>query len=104
MEKYTVKTLVKTSFHLLLLLLLIWIVANLPLVYYGIKQGYGQLSIIWKAQPIDEFLQQENLPDSTKNKIHLIREAKNFAIESLQLNNSENYTTIFDQEGKDLMF
>ncbi len=36
------------------------------LVAYGIRQGYGQLNIIWNARPVTDYLADPNFPDFTQ--------------------------------------
>lgn len=82
-------------------IVVIW---NWSLIFYGISQGMGQLRIVWNARPIEEVLKDPGFPDSLKQKLHLIKEIKRFAIDSLGLNDSENYQTIYDQKGEELMW
>lgn len=88
----------------LLLLLMILIGWYWSLIVYGMSQGMGQLNIIWNARPIAEVLNDPTFPDSLKSKLHIIDEIKAFAIDSLGLKDSQNYKTVFDQKGKELMW
>lgn len=81
--------------------LVVW---NWTLISYGIDQGFNQLKIIWNARPIEEVLSDSGFPDSLKNKLRIVEEIKRFAIDSLELNDSENYRTVFDQKGEELMW
>lgn len=74
------------------------------MIVYGINQGMGQLQIVWNAKPIEEVLDDPTFPDSLKRKLHIIDEIKAFAIDSLGLKDSENYKTVFDQKGEELMW
>jgi len=87
-----------------LVAVLIVILWNWSLVIYGINQGVGQLKIIWNARPIAEVLADPRFPDSLKSKLRIVDEIKKFAIDSLDLKDSENYKTVFDQQGKELMW
>lgn len=73
-------------------------------VVYGMRMGKGQLTIIWNAKPVEEFLADPNFPDSLKAKLHLIEEVRKFAIDSLGLKDTKNYKTLFDQKGEELMW
>ncbi|MBK7183758.1 MAG: aminopeptidase [Bacteroidetes bacterium] len=84
-----------TQFLLLFTALCCLIFHNI--LIYGISQGKGQLAIVINAKPIDELLQQENCSDSVKQKLILIQEIKQFAIDSLGINPSENYSSYYDQ-------
>lgn len=74
------------------------------LLSYGIAQGMGQLKIIRGARPVEEFMQDPAFPDSLKSKLKLIAQARRFAIDSLGLNDTDNYKTLFDQKGEELMW
>ena len=43
-------------------------------------------------------------PDSLKAKLKVIEDVKRYAIEDLGLKGEKNYTTYYDQQGKDLMW
>ncbi|MEQ8362983.1 MAG: aminopeptidase [Cyclobacteriaceae bacterium] len=86
---------------LLLLLLIGW---YWSLIVYGVGQGLGQLNIVWNARPIVEVLNDPAFPDSLKSKLRIIDEIKAYAIDSLGLKDSDNYKTVFDQKGKELMW
>ena len=64
---------------------------------YAIQQGAGQTSMIWNSKPVKEVLDDTSFPDSLKQKLLLIAEIKQFTIDSLGMNQSENYETVFDQ-------
>lgn len=71
---------------------------------YGIEQGYGQIKVICKAEPIEKLLADPDFPDSLKSKLFLIQEIRQYAIDSLGLNDSESYNTVFDQQGKPILW
>jgi predicted aminopeptidase len=73
-------------------------------VVYGARMGAGQLNIIWNARPVEEFLEDPTFPDSLKTRLRLIEEIRKFAIDSLGLKDTENYKTLFDQKGEELMW
>lgn len=74
------------------------------LISYGIAQGLGQLKIIREAKPVAAFVADPDFPDSLKSKLKLIQQARQFAIDSLGLNDTPNYTTLYDQKGNELMW
>lgn len=92
----------------ILLALLIIIVALLAiyweLVVYGFRQGKGQFTIIWNAKPVEEVLKDPAFPDSLKTKLHLIERVRKYAIDSLGLKDTENYKTLYDQKGEEIMW
>jgi predicted aminopeptidase len=87
-----------------LAVVVILVVINHELVYYGYVQAKGQFNIIWQAVPVDEILNDPEFPDSLKTKLRLIEEAKEFAVYDLGLKGIKNYTTYYDQKGKDLLW
>jgi predicted aminopeptidase len=88
----------------LLALLIVLVIWNWELVHYGIRQGVGQLDIVWNARPVEEFMSDPAFPDSLKAKLRMIDEVRKFAIDSLGLKDTENYKTLYDQQGKELMW
>ena len=74
------------------------------LIGYGIAQGKGQFHVLWNAQPIAEVLEDSSVPDSVKQKLKLVNEICSFAFDSLGLTPTENYTTFFDQQGKEILW
>jgi predicted aminopeptidase len=91
------------------LLLVMLVLGALVFVYwdllvYGINQAKGQLTIIWNATPVEQVLEDSNFPDSLKSKLKLIAEARRYAVDSLGLKDTENYKTVYDQKGKELMW
>ena len=74
------------------------------LVTYGIDQGIGQAGIVWNAKPVSEVLNDPGVNDTIKQKLRLIEVIKKFAIDSLGMKSSENYTTFYDQHGKSILW
>jgi predicted aminopeptidase len=93
--------------RIVLVLLAIAIVLTIvywDLVSYAARQGYGQLNIVWRARPVNEFLVDPNFPDSLKKRLLFIDEVRKYAIDSLGLKDTENYKTMYDQKGKEIMW
>lgn len=67
-------------------------------------QGKGQLTILWNARPIEDFLNDSQFPDSLKVKLRLIQEVKQYAFDSLGIIPSANYSTMYDQKGEYLLW
>ncbi|MBS0000308.1 MAG: aminopeptidase [Cyclobacteriaceae bacterium] len=88
----------------LITLILFLLIYNRSLVYYGLVQARGQLTIIFNTEPVENILGDPAGPDSLKQKIRIIQEAKLFAIKELGLKGEKNYTTFYDQRGKELMW
>ena len=88
----------------LLVLLVLGYVWQFELVNYGIGQLRGQLRVVNNAMPLEEFLELPETTEEEKEKVGVILEARQFAFDSLGINYSDNYTTIFDQEDKPSMY
>lgn len=88
----------------LLLVVLALGLINGKLVGYGLAQARGQLNIIWNARPVLVYLNDPNFADSLKAKLRLIEEIRQFATDSLALKDTENYTTLYDQRGEEVMW
>lgn len=80
------------------------VVANWELVSYAGRQAYGQLNIIWNAEPVEDLLADRDFPDSLKVKLRLIEDVRRYAIDSLGLKDTKNYKTLYDQKGKEIMW
>ena len=85
----------------ILLSLIIW---QWELITYGIAQGKGQLTILWEARPIKDVMNDSAVPDSLKRKIVLVQEVRAFAIDSLGVNDSDSYRTLYDQQGRPVLW
>lgn len=95
---------VKLLFNLLFFCLMLLCLIRHELIIYGISQGKGQLNIIWKAQPVAEILKDETFPDSLKQKLLLISDIKNYAVDSLGIKPNSSYTTVYNQHGKPILW
>jgi predicted aminopeptidase len=88
----------------LLALLLVLLIAYWNLVSYGVRQARGQLNIVWNARPVEEFMHDPTFPDSLKDRLRLINDVRRYAIDSLGLKDTENYKTLYDQKGEEIMW
>lgn len=94
----------KKALWALLTLFFIIILWSHELVIYGIRQLRGQLNIISNSVSVDE-LRIDELTDSvTLAKLEYIDEVRRFAVDSLGLENTDNYTTYYDQNRKPVMW
>ena len=89
---------------LVVLFIIGYSIFNFQLVSYGIAQLKGQLKILYYAEPIETKLNDPHFPDSLKAKLRFIQEIKKFAHDSLGLIVSENYTKVYDQKGKPVLW
>jgi predicted aminopeptidase len=74
------------------------------LVSYGWMQAKGQATLLLNVREVTDVLNDPSYPDSLKARIRLIAEIKQFGVDSLGLNPSDNYTTFYDQQDKPLMW
>jgi predicted aminopeptidase len=88
----------------LLVVILLLVIFYWDLVSYGVRQGKGQLNIVWNAKPVEEFLNDPAFPDSLKAKLKLIANIREYAIDSLGLKDTKNYKTLYDQKGQEIMW
>ncbi|RRB02380.1 aminopeptidase [Larkinella rosea] len=79
-------------------------IAYHELIGYGWMQARGQFRILWNTRPVEEVLADASFPDSLKQKIELIQEIKRYAVDSLGINPSKNYTTFYDQHGQPILW
>ncbi len=94
----------KKALFFFLVVLIFVIIWNWSLVGYGIGQGIGQLKIVYGARAVNEVLKDPTFPDSLKQRLRLIKEIRRYAIDSLGLKDTENYTSVYDQKGKEIMW
>ncbi|MDR6196847.1 aminopeptidase [Siphonobacter sp. SORGH_AS_0500] len=73
-----------------------------------VSYSYGQLSggarVLLEAKPVSEVLQDSSVPDSIKSKLRFIEEIRQFAIDSLGLNDTPLYQSYYDQHNKPICY
>lgn len=74
------------------------------LIGYGLGQARGQFKVLWNAEPISEVIARVSTPDTIRQKLSIVNEIRNFAFDSLGLKYTENYTTYYDQHGKEILW
>lgn len=94
---------VRKIVFLIVLVLAVLIFIYRQLIGYGLSQLAGQCSIVYHSRPLDEVLNDPDFPDSLKGRLQYIQKVRAFAIDSLGLTESRNYTTVYDQKGKPLL-
>lgn len=92
------------SLGILTFLFLILAAFNYRLVVYGLEQLTGQLRIIRGAVPVERILSDSKVNDDVKEKLKYTEVVRRYAMDSLGLENSRNYTTYFDQQGQPVMW
>jgi predicted aminopeptidase len=95
---------VKRIFFVLMIFIGVLVVFYWDLVLYGIRQGKGQLNIVWNARPVEEFMHDPDFADSLKARLVLINDVRKYAIDSLGLRDTKNYKTLYDQKGEEIMW
>ncbi|MBO0934726.1 aminopeptidase [Fibrella aquatilis] len=73
-------------------------------VSYGYMLVKGQFTMLYEARPVPDVLADAAVPDSVKTRIQLIQAIKQYAVDSLGLNQFKNFTTYYDQTGKPLTY
>jgi len=86
---------------IILLALTIW---QYELISYALWMGYGQFKVLYKAIPVAEATKDGSFPDSLKARLQIVGQVRAYAIDSLGINDSENYTTVFNQKGKPILW
>jgi len=87
-----------------LLIIALVLIFKHELIYYAYVQAKGQLEIVMNARPVEEIMNDPGYPDSLKAKLEIIDDVKNYAIRELGLKGEKNYTTYYDQKGRELMW
>ena len=99
-RKKTIRAIVAAS----ALVLLVLIGVYWDLLHYALLQGRGQLKILWNVRPVEEVLADTTTSEEIIEKLKLVEKIRIYAMDSLGLNNSENYTTFYDQGGEPLLW
>lgn len=97
------KKISKVFIEVLFLIFIICLLIGHRMVIYGASQGIGQLTIVMKAQPIEDVMKDGSFPDSLKRKLITIKEIKNYAVDSLGIKASNNYSTVYNQQNKSIL-
>jgi len=71
-------------------LVLLLLVSCESVSYYG-QAARGQISLLMNSRTIENMLKQPDLPESTRNKLQLIQQARQFAAADLRLPVGKNY-------------
>lgn len=90
--------------YLFLTALVLLLIIKRDLLSYLLMQGSGQFEVLWNAQKLEDFLEEESVEEELKSKIKLVEEVKLFAKNHLGLESEGLYTTIYDQKGDDILW
>jgi predicted aminopeptidase len=77
---------------------------NYKLVCYGFSQLFGQMHILMNTRPVSEVIADTGTSAKVRNQLLFIDEVRRYAMDSLGLENSSNYTSFYDQHGKPVMW
>lgn len=95
---------VKKILIFLSILLLVFLIYNYKHLCYGLQQASGQYRVLSESVPLEEVLDDRSVPDSIKRKLEFIRAVKQFSIDHLKLNATDNYESYFDQKGEPILW
>ncbi len=98
------KTFIKYSLFTLVILGIGYILLNRKLVIYGVGQLRGQMHIINNSVNIEDAIEDKLFDQEKTRKLQLIQEIKKFAIDSLGLEDNGNYSTVYDQKNKPVLW
>jgi len=65
-------------------------------IAYLTQAGLGQAKLLWNTRPIADVLRDPKVATTTRHKLELVQQAKEFAITKLGLHPSRSYTTFAD--------
>lgn len=71
---------------------------------YVFRQGWGQMNVVWEAQPVEKILEDPQFSPSKKEKLSLILDIADFGERELGLSRRGNYTTFFDTAGRPISY
>lgn len=95
---------VKKIFLFLLFVIVVLTLNNLKLVVYGFQQLSGQLHIVINSKPVEQILNDASTDSLTRKKLLYIQEVRKFAIDSLGLKDTKNYTTFYNQNNRPILW
>ncbi len=84
----------KIGFAILAILGIVAIIFGDMLVY-GLSQAKGQLTVVWNARPIEDWLAEDSLSEDEVYKLKLIQEIRQFSFDALGIKENDNYTKLY---------
>lgn len=88
-----------------LLLVGLWIAAyNYELSIYLLKQGKGQLMVLLYQESLTDYQLKHELSKQEKSNLILIESIKRFSIDSLGYKPTKNFTSIYNQDNKPILW
>ena len=74
------------------------------LVLYGFYQGVGQANILLGSKPIARYKASAELTPEMSSNLNMIPRIKKFGMEKLGLDDTRNYTKVYDQKGQPVLW
>lgn len=71
---------------------------------YLLSLASGQADVMFRTRSVEKVLADPEFPDSLKTKIRMVEDIRQFAFNTLGLNKCKNYTRVYDQKGKPLLW
>ncbi len=98
------KKLFKQFLKITLIVLFLAALWKYELVIYGVRQFKGQMTILFNSVPVEDVLKDPKLKTEFRDKLLLTGEIRKYAMDSLGLKNSKNYTFYYDQHDQPIMW
>ncbi len=95
---------IKRGFFIIFCAVVVFALYNYKMTFYLLSQLKGQLTIVYKAESIDEAIASKKYDSLQTQKLILIKAIKQFAEDSLGLSKTKNYSTIYNQQNRQTMF
>ena len=95
---------IRLIFGYLFFCLAIICVINYKTSIYLIEQGRGQLQVLTNKESIASYQKNNELTEQEKNNLKLIEKIKAYSIDSLGYLPTKNFTEIYDQKGKAILW
>lgn len=73
-------------------------------ITYGLRQLSGQIHVLANAEPIELFLEKPDFPEELKQKIRFVQDVRKFAVAELDMTDTDNYTTLYDQKDEAILW
>ena len=74
------------------------VITNLPGCYY-LQAARGQFDVLRKREPVEELLARPDTPDTLKQRLQLVQEARWFAVQELLLPDNDSYSSYSEVTG-----
>ncbi|HRC33418.1 MAG TPA: aminopeptidase [Bacteroidia bacterium] len=91
---------IKRGFFIIFCAVVVFALYNYKMTFYLLSQLKGQLTIVYKAESIDEAIASKKYDSLQTQKLILIKAIKQFAEDSLGLSKTKNYSTIYNQQNR----